>query len=141
MLIIASSSLLVNHVMSYYHDKLQHYNQKREDALRGVLEKLQQRALEKRTVWNHSFAGYNKKGRRQVMSSTSMFLLTGLNLGSRLALMGCIFLPLVTFDMSGLIGLLISTVDRPLATKTYSVFDLLFWLINRLQFQESRSLQ
>jgi len=121
---IAATSLVVNHVISWYHEKAAKSDQNEEDILRGIITEPPKRARQRVRMKDHRFAGIDRKGRRKAVSKKSFFILTIVNFTSGIAVMIGVFVPLVTFELGGLIGLMIAEIRQPLTVKTYSISSL-----------------
>ena len=122
--IIASSSLVINHVQTFYHGKAERANQYAEDVIRGFSGKAPSRATKRTAIVDHYFAGSDRRGRRKRVSPNKVKILIAINLASGLMVLIGVILPVITFTMAGLIGLLLAEVDTNLAKRTYSIIDL-----------------
>lgn len=122
--IIASSSLVVNHIETFYHGKAERANQYAEDVIRGYSGKAPARATKRIAIMDHYFAGSDRRGRRKRVSPFKVKLIIAVNLLSGLMVLIGVILPVITFTMAGLIGLLLAEVDTDLAKRTYSIIDL-----------------
>jgi len=129
---VAAGSLLINHVIIYFHNRNEEYDHLVRDTANGVenpekppfLARLRRRAI------NHIFAGTTKNGLvREVSPLAAKILLGSISLMSLFFLVG-VFLPIITFEVNGLIGIILEVITgdsdstKPLNTKTFSLVSM-----------------
>lgn len=114
---VAAISLLVNHVMAYYHQKTVHHHRKEYDRIAKNPSTPPKLALARRSLSQYRF--YNR-----AVSPKAMKALMALNVVSGLLVLVGVFLPVLTFELNGLVGLLLTVVDDAEKVRTYSIVDL-----------------
>ncbi|GBG24443.1 Hypothetical Protein FCC1311_006612, partial [Hondaea fermentalgiana] len=132
---VAALSLVVNHIVMFYHDRVEESNQRSEDRANGnheIAKRLPRRATVKYPIWKHEFSGSSKSGFTRVVDPIKAKIMMGVVGFAFLLIVIGIWLPLITFELRGLLGLLLEVVstDSPrlngemLNRKTYSVIEM-----------------
>ncbi|GBG33997.1 Hypothetical Protein FCC1311_102202, partial [Hondaea fermentalgiana] len=132
---VAALSLIVNHIVMFYHDRVEESNQRSEDRANGheeIARKVPRRATIKSPVWKHEFSGASKAGLARVVNPVAIGVLGGTTALAFLLIAIGIGLPLITFELRGLLGILLEVIstDSPrlngqmLNRKTYSVIEM-----------------
>lgn len=120
---VAASSLIINHVQAFYHMKAVSYNHKIEDEIKGT--EIPVKVLRRRAaVADYKFLPNRRTGTMRVASRRATRILLIINFISAGIVFVCSFLPLLTFDLNGIVGLFLELIDEPLAKKSYSLLDL-----------------
>lgn len=113
---IAATSLLVNHVMAFYHRKTVEHYRKQFDKIAGN-PGTPDLALKPQPLASYKFA-------KRRISNVKIRMMLILNALSGFLILAGIFLPVIRFEQKGLLGLLVQQIDSAEATKQYSVFTL-----------------
>jgi len=115
--IICCTSLIVNHTMAYYHQKAQHMNRRKYDKIAGNPNQRPKPATAKKSLSQHKFGS-------RVVSRKAIYHLKIFNAVTWLTMIVGCFVPLITFELNGLVGLLLETFDQSYATRTYTIYNL-----------------
>ncbi|GBG33998.1 Hypothetical Protein FCC1311_102212 [Hondaea fermentalgiana] len=132
---VASLSLIINHVVMYYHERVVESNRRSEDHALGnhdVARMMPRLAALKLPIMKHQFTGINEEGQSRVVSPIAARVLLGVSSVSFLCICVGIATPLITFELRGLLGLLLeiissddeSTSEDFLNRKTYSAVQM-----------------
>ncbi|CAK9071830.1 Intermembrane transport protein PqiA [Durusdinium trenchii] len=131
---VAAVSLVINHVIIYFHNQAEESNRIIQDKINGLPDtskKVPARAAVRRSVITHVFAGTTRDGGVRTINQFRAKVLLGVGLIAMVCIVVGISLPVITFELNGLIGLLLEEISRDspqvegsLATKTYSVLSM-----------------
>ncbi|GBG32336.1 Hypothetical Protein FCC1311_085612 [Hondaea fermentalgiana] len=131
---VAALSLVINHVVIFFNNKVHASNRESEARAHGneaLLHKIPVLATHKVRVMSYRFAGTTASGQQRVVAPRAARALLGLLGMAFLFIIVGITLPLITFDLRGLLGLLLELVSEgsprlasQLNLKTYSVLSM-----------------
>ncbi|CAK9105156.1 Uncharacterized protein SCF082_LOCUS49023 [Durusdinium trenchii] len=132
---VASMSLVINHIIIFYHDRVTKSNAISEDKINGnYYGKMPQRAAMRRKINEHVFVGKNAQGMARMVSPKGNKVVLLMAFLSTVCICIGVFLPMVTFEFNGLVGILLEYIEETssnpdeflaqLSTKTYSIMDM-----------------
>lgn len=132
---VAALSLLVNHLVMFYHDKVAESNQRSEDRANGyddIARMIPKRVNRKISIMNYEFTGLTRSGATRVVHPVAAKCIVGMLVLSLVLIVVGIIVPLITFELRGLIGILLEEISanstrldgQQLNVKTYSVISM-----------------
>jgi len=132
---VASMSLVINHIIIFFHDRVEESNGISEDKINGnFVGKVPQRAAARRRMFEHIYVAKDAEGHARGVSKRAAVVILAVLAVAMLFNMIGVFLPFVTFEMKGLVGLLLEYINNnpgpdtefltQLNIKTYSIVDL-----------------
>jgi len=118
---VAFASLFLNHIISSFHHKAERYNHEIEDKLRHQITSPPKQVMARIKHSNYTFAGRTKNGERSKVSARAVKVITLVSGAGFFFVMLGLFLPVVTFTITGVVGRLMREIDPDLAERDFNV--------------------
>jgi len=133
---VCATSLLINHVILHFHNRAFESNRVSRDKVNGIHEsgKVPRRAAAPKALSRYMFNVRNKSGKVRIMTKPKAMVLIAAGVVSALLIIVGSLVPVVTFELRGLLGVLLQTIyDQgtpevqalgPQNIKQYSLFQM-----------------